>query len=66
MLDAAADRDGRDLVANWVMPIDENRAAFTSESLGRAMRRGVEVPFVVIDSQWHPLGLVTSWQGRSA
>ncbi len=60
LLDRAATVDGTDPVADIMVPIDQQRAAFESESLDGVIDRGVMVPFVVIDSEWHPVAIVDS------
>ncbi len=60
LLDRAATLDGTDPVADIMVPIDQQRAAFESESLDGVIDRGVMVPFVVIDSEWHPVAIVDS------
>lgn len=57
----AAEKDGRDAVVDIMVPIDQRRATYPSETLEQAMTRGVDVPFVVIDENWNPTGIVTSW-----
>ncbi len=58
LLDRAATADGTNPVAEIMAPIDQQRAAFESESLEGVIDRGVMIPFVVIDPEWRPVALV--------
>lgn len=58
MLDRVASMDGTNPVAEVMVPIDQQRAAFASETLEGVLDRGVMLPFVVIDADWHPIGIV--------
>lgn len=58
LLDRAATADGTNPVEDVMVPIDQQRAAFESESLEGVLDRGVMVPFVVIDPEWRPVALV--------
>jgi Zn-dependent protease len=58
VLDRAATADGTNPVASVMLAIDQQRAAFESESLEGVIDRGVMVPFVVIDPEWRPVALV--------
>ena len=58
MLDRVASMDGTNPVADMMVPIDQQRAAFASETLEGVLERGVMLPFVVIDQDWHPVGIV--------
>lgn len=60
VLDRAATLDGTDPVADIMVPVDQQRAAFESETLDGVIDRGVMIPFVVIDTEWHPVALVDS------
>ncbi len=58
VLDRAASLDGTDAVGEIMVPIDQQRAAFESESLEGVIDRGVMIPFVVIDPEWRPVAIV--------
>ncbi len=58
MLDRVASMDGTNPVAEMMVPIDQQRAAFASETLEGVLERGVMLPFVVIDQDWHPVAIV--------
>jgi len=58
MLDRVASMDGTNEVADIMVPLDQQRAAFASEGLEGVLDRGVMLPFVVIDEDWHPVGIV--------
>ena len=58
MLDRVASMDGTDPVGGMMVPIDQQRAAFASETLEGVLERGVMLPFVVIDPDWRPVAIV--------
>ena len=60
MLDRVATADGTNPVSDVMLPIDQQRAAFQTETLEGVIDRGVMVPFVVIDAVWHPVAIVDS------
>jgi len=58
MLNRVASMDGTNPVADVMVSIDQQRAAFASESLEGVLERGVMLPFVVIDQDWRPVAIV--------
>ncbi len=52
------DADPRRPVVELASPLDQGDVALPTEPLAGALGRGVGVPFVVIDHQWHPVGVV--------
>lgn len=58
MLDRVASMDGTNPVSDVMVPLDQQRAAFANETLEGVLDRGVMLPFVVIDPEWHPVGIV--------
>ena len=58
MLDRVASMDGTNPVSEVMVPLDQLRAAFATETLEGVLDRGVMLPFVVIDPDWHPVGIV--------
>ncbi len=62
MLWHAAEADGTNHVVTIMTPVDERKAAFGAEPVVSILDRGVVPPFVVIDHEWHPVGLVESMQ----
>lgn len=60
MLDRVATADGTNPVSDVMVPIDQQRAAFQTETLEGVIDRGVMIPFVVIDAEWHPVAIVDS------
>lgn len=58
MLDRVATMDGTNPVSEMMVPLDQQRAAFSTESLEGVLDRGVMLPFVVIDPEWRPVGIV--------
>lgn len=58
MLDRVASMDGTNPVGDVMVPLDQQRAAFATETLEGVLDRGVMLPFVVIDPDWHPVGIV--------
>ena len=60
MLDRVATADGTNPVSEVMVALDQQRAAFQTETLESVIDRGVMVPFVVIDAEWHPVAIVDS------
>lgn len=58
MLDRVADMDGTNPVSEVMVPLDQQRAAFATETLEGVLDRGLMLPFVVIDPEWRPVGIV--------
>lgn len=58
LLDRSATADGTNPVGDIMIPVDQQRAAYESETLEGVIDRGVMVPFVVIDPEWRPMALV--------
>ncbi len=52
------DLDPRRPVLELARPLDQSDVALPTEPLAGAIGRGVAVPFVVIDHEWHPVGVV--------
>ncbi len=66
VLDRAASADGTDSVVGVMVPVDQHRAAFSTETLEDVIARGVRAPFVVINELWQPVALVESLSTRAA
>lgn len=58
MLGRVASMDGTNPVSDVMVPLDQQRAAFATETLEGVLDRGVMLPFVVIDTEWHPVAIV--------
>ncbi len=58
MLDRVASMDGTNPVSDVMIPLDQQRAAFATETLEGVLDRSVQLPFVVIDPDWRPLAIV--------
>ena len=52
------DVDPRRPILELAGPLDQSDVALPTEPLAAALGRGVTVPFVVIDHDWHPVGVV--------